>query len=128
MSLSKIDKTHMEWLLLTLNNNHNNLLESIKNNHVHYSRLKHIDKQIKQLKIEALEIIKDSEFQNELHSLSNNFKLVSGNIYYLYEKEKSESELNTKYFSLISPTEWNNKDVFIGSYLYDYDKQFVLQE
>lgn len=128
MSLSKIDKNHMEGLLTALNNNHNNLLESIKNNHVHYSRLKQIDKQIKQLKIEALDIIKDSEFQNELHNLGSNFKLVSGNVYYLYEKEKSQSESRDKYFSLIAPSEWNNKDLFIGLYLYDYDKQFVLQE
>lgn len=135
MSLSKIDKNHMNSLLATLNNKDLNVIECIKNNHAHYAKLKQIDKQIEHLKKEAYSVIRDAETQNELHSIGKTFKLVSGNYYYLYSKENTNINTNTntdekikKYFSLISPLEWSNKDTFVGKYLYDYDKQFILQE
>ncbi len=122
MSLSKIDKEHMNGLLMSLNNNDINIIESIKSNHCHYARLKQIDKQIQQLKQEAYSIIQDSQSQSELHKISKNFRLVSGTYYYLYLKN------DKKYFSMISPDEWNTFDIFLGKYYYDYDKQFVLDE
>ena len=134
MSLSNIDRNHMNSLLATLNNEDLNIVECIKNNHAHYARLKQIDKQIENLKKEAYSVIQDAEIQNELHSIGKSFRLVSGNLYYLYIKKSESTYVNSdtqtekKYFSLISPSEWNNKDKFIGKYLYDYDKQFILQE
>jgi hypothetical protein len=135
MSLSKIDKNHMNSLLATLNNKDLNVIECIKNNHAHYAKLKQIDKQIEHLKKEAYSVIRDAETQNELHSIGKTFKLVSGNYYFLYSKENTNINTDTntdekikKYFSLISPLEWSNKDTFVGKYLYDYDKQFILQE
>ena len=128
MSLSNIDRNHMNSLLATLNNEDLNIVECIKNNHAHYARLKQIDKQIENLKKEAYSVIQDAEIQNELHSIGKSFRLVSGNYYYLYSKHDTNNKTNKKYFSLISPSEWNNKDIYEGRYLYDYDKQFILQE
>ena len=132
MALSNIDKSHVENLLLSLNSNTNhnhNMLEVVKSNHADYSQLKLIAKQINMLRQEALEIINNSNEQNELHRIKTSFKLVSGNYYFLYEK----TELKERYFSLISPEEWdkskaNFQDKFLGKYFYDFDKKFVYQQ
>ena len=119
MSLSKIDKKHLNELILSLNNENQNKLEIIKSNHSNYGKLKMISEQINRLKIDALNIINDSIKQNELQNLKTTFKLVSGKNYYLYENNEK------KYFSIIGPNEWNNKDRFISKFYYDYDKQFI---
>ena len=126
MSLSNIDKSHLDNLLLSVfdNNNKNNHLQMIQSNYSQYGKLKQIAEQINRLKKDAYEIIEDAKIQNELHLIKKNFKLVSGTFYYLYEKE---TKINVeKYFSLISPNEWKNGDKFLGKYFYDFDKQFVL--
>lgn len=123
MSLSKIDKNHQDNLLLSVfdTNSKNNDLQIIQSNYSQYGKLKQIAEQINKLKLDAYKIIDEAKIQNQLHLIKKSFKLVSGSKYYLYENEKE------KYFSLISPKEWKNKDKFLGEYLYDYDKQFVLQ-
>ena len=121
MSLSNISKEHIDNLFLSLSENNLNELEKIKRNHVSYGKLKLIAKQILSLKNEALEIIEESNIQDDLQSIGTNFKVVSGNYYYLYKKN------DKKYFSLIAPDQWNNNDVYLGKYLYDYDKNFVKQ-
>tara|TARA_A100001035_G_scaffold109480_1_gene85767 strand:- start:389 stop:796 length:408 start_codon:yes stop_codon:yes gene_type:complete len=132
MSLSNLDKTHLDELLLSLNSSNNtqlNRLEAVKANHAEYAQLKLIAKQINNLRQEALKIIDDSVKQNELHQIKTGFKLVSGNNYYLYQKEKDDNP-NIKYFSMIAPSEWCKSqttfnDKFLGKYFYDYDKQFI---
>ena len=119
MSLSTIDKDHMNNLLKSMNFNQNKI-EKIKFNYSTYSKLKLIVKQINYLKNEAYEIINEHNIQEELLSLNITFKLVSGNNYYLLQKKNSE-----KYLSIISPIEWNNKDIFISKFYYDFDKQFI---
>ena len=145
MSLSNIDKTHLEELCLSLNqytNSSHNQLEILKSNHVQYGRLKQIARDMQRLRNEAMEAINDANFQAELHAMKHTFKLTSGNTYYVYEKHNSETNQNNqnnqtnqnnqnnqKYLSLISPKEWSsNTDTFIGKYFYDYDKQFVKVE
>ena len=148
MSLSNIDKTHLEELCLSLNqytNSSHNQLEILKSNHVQYARLKQIARDMQRLRNEAMEAINDANFQAELHAMKYTFKLTSGNTYYVYEKHNSETNQNNqknqknqtnqnnqnnqKYLSLISPKEWSsNTDTFIGKYFYDYDKQFVKVE
>jgi hypothetical protein len=136
MSLSNISKIHLDDLLLSLNNNENNSinqLEVIKSNHSQFAQLKLIAKQMEMLRNEAREIINSSNLQNELHKVEKKCKIVSGNYYYLYEKHnKSLDNLNqtNKYFSIISPEEWQSSnikfdDLFLGKFYYDYDKQFT---
>jgi len=120
MSLSKIDSEHVNNIFLSLYQD-DNVLELIKSNHVNYAKLKQIAKQMNYLKSEAQEIINQTRIQNELYQIKPRFTLVSGNTYYVYQKED-----NQKYFSLISPEEWDNKDTFVGKYFYDYDKQFII--
>ena len=123
MSIQRIEKKHLDDLILSLNtqNLENNEIEIIKSNYSQYGKLKQIANQIINLKKEAYNLINDAKEQNELHKIKKNFKLVSGNTYYLYEKE------NKKYFSLIAPNQWNNKDNYLGEYFYDFDKQFIKQ-
>ena len=151
MSLSNIDKTHLEELCLSLNqytNSSHNQLEILKSNHVQYARLKQIARDMQRLRNEAMEAINDANFQAELHAMKHTVKITSGNTYYVYEKHNSETNQNNqnnqnnqtnqnnqnnqnnqKYLSLISPKEWSsNTDTFIGKYFYDYDKQFVKVE
>ena len=124
MALSNIDKEHLDNLLISINDKHNdNKIDFIKNNHVNYGKLKMIIWQINMLKNEAKNIILDAQSQNNIHNIKKNFKLTSGNYYYIYEKTNLE-----QYMSLISPSEWQNTDTFIGKYYYDYDKQFILQK
>ena len=56
------------------------------------------------------ELLEMSRLGFEINALDTKFKLRVNVKYYLYENKK------TKYLSLISPNEWNNKDRFIGSY------------
>ena len=120
MSLSNINPDHLNNLFLSLYKDDNHL-ELIKSNHVNYARLKQIAKQMNYLKQEALDILDETRLQNELYQINPKIKLVSGNTYYVYQKENAD-----KYFSIISPEEWNNKDVYLGKYYYDFDKQFIL--
>ena len=123
MSLSKIDKEHVNGLLLAINqqNVDHNSLEVIRTNYMQYGKLKHIAKQMEQLKREAMEIIEESHLQHELQNIVCKCKKISGTTYHLYQDEKME-----KYFSLIAPTEWRDdfNHVFLGSFYYDYDKTY----
>ena len=122
MAITNINKEHLDNLLISLNKENNNEIEAIKSNHVNYE-LKQIASQIKILQNEANNIINDSIYKNSLHKIKKSFQLISGNYYYLYEKDNQE-----KFFSLLSPEEYGKslKHNFLGKYLYDYDKQFVL--
>lgn len=119
MSLSNISKEHLKELLAS-NHQMNNYLDIVKHDHANYGIFKRIVKQMNDLKIEALELLNDSLNQKELQGLKTSFKIVPGQTYYLYNKD------NYKYFSLISPKEWNNEDEFLGEYFYDYDRKFIL--
>ena len=81
MALSNLDKTHMNELLLVLNENTNtnhNILELVKSNHSEYAQLKLIAKQMKMLRGEALQIINNSKEQEKLHQIKTSFKLTVG--------------------------------------------------
>ena len=132
MSLSNLDKSHLYELLLSINtqNKSNNLIEVVKANHAQYAQLKLLAKQMNTLKQEAMTIIMDAQTQSNLHNIKSSFKLTSGNSYYLYEKfsDKNQKE---NFFSLISPSEWNESNLkekkinYVGTFFYDFDKQFI---
>ena len=128
MALSNISKEHVSSLMASLSKDENKI-EIIKGNHSDYAQLKLIAKQIAMLQLEAKNIIEQSAVRNELHKIKKTAKLVSGNYYYIYKKIITEIETE-KYFSILSPEDWNNSsvsfnDTFIGKYYYDFDKQFV---
>ena len=120
MSLANISKEHLDNLFVSLYQD-TNTLDLVKCNHVNFARLKQLAKQMNYLKQEALEIIEETRRQNQLFQIKPRFKLVSGNNYFVYQKDDG-----TQCFSLIAPSEWETKDEFVGKYFYDFDKQFVL--
>lgn len=120
MALSNIDPDHANKLLAQINTNFDiNSLEAVKNNHVQYAKLKQLAKQMEMIKREAYQVINEANEQQELHSVKCSVKKVSGKHYYLYGKANGK-----RYFSIISPSEWNHADTFLGKYYYDYDKSF----
>ena len=122
MSLDKIDKNHLDNLLLTLSKNNidnNKLVESSKQNHVEYGQLKLIASQIDGLRKQAEKIIQKATITTNLLNIKCNFSFVSGNKYHLYKNPDDQL-----FWSLIGPNEWNNYKEFMGTYLYDYDKCF----
>ena len=138
MALSNLNKENVENLMIMLHGNKNeNKLNVIKNNYMQFGKLKMLAQQIEFLKAQAHEIINEAMTQEDLHSLTCHFRMVSGNYYHLYEKGEK------KYFSIIGPEEWNDNDhqeslhaseinnpsarKFLGTYFYDHDKSFVFQ-
>ena len=71
MSIQRIDKKHLDDLILSLNNQNleNNEIEIIKSNYSHYGKLKQIVKQINNLKQDAYDLINDAKEQNKLHKI-----------------------------------------------------------
>ena len=122
MALDKIDRNHLNDLMLILSKNNidnNKLVETIKQNHVEYGQLKLIASQIEGLKKQAESIIQKATINTKLLNIKSNFTFVSGNNYHLYKNIKGDL-----FWSLIGPTEWKSYKEFLGTYLYDYDKCF----
>ncbi len=124
MSISNLSKNDINNLLLPIieiDNKNHAIMEKVKKNAAVYSQLKLILQQANMLKQQANMIINEALVNEDLHNISCKFKKISGKTYHLYQKEDGD-----KYFSMISPTEWTSKDLFLNSYFYDYDKTFVL--
>ncbi|MEM7183205.1 MAG: DUF2452 domain-containing protein [Spirochaetota bacterium] len=84
------------------------------------SKLDLILKQIRALQEEAKDIISAAQRDVELHKVKCNFEKQVGQSIYLYEKDDGE-----KYFSLISPEEWNPPPhTFLATYTMRGDRSF----
>lgn len=85
------------------------------------SKLEFILKQIRNLQEEAKNIIEKAIEDAELHSIPCQFEKKPGEVYHLYQKPNG-----TKYFSLLSPTDWNNNPphLFLGSFELKPDRSF----
>ena len=124
MALSNLDKDTLERLFQMINVNDENSLSynnltNIRSNYSTYARLEMIAKQIEFLKLEAENILKNHDLNNDLSCLKYNFRKVPGTYYYVYENANGE-----KLLSLIGPDEWTNYCKFITKVYYDYDYQF----
>ncbi|VDP88121.1 unnamed protein product [Echinostoma caproni] len=77
------------------------------------SRLHMIVKQMKNLKKEAEQILKNCQRDIEVHKLPCNFVKKPGNTYYVYQRSDG-----TKYLGLLSPEEWGPScpSAFLGAY------------
>lgn len=86
-----------------------------------HSKLELILKQIRNLQLEAQKIIEKSIRDAELHSIPCQFEKKIGGIYHLYQRPDG-----TKYFSMLSPEDWNNNPphLFLGSYELKPDRSF----
>ncbi|XP_052853413.1 uncharacterized protein C1orf50 homolog [Drosophila gunungcola] len=77
-----------------------------------------IMEQIKMLQAQAMNILKESNLNRDLHSAACNFTKKPGQIYHLYQRASGQN-----YFSMLSPEEWNLSvdQTFKGSYRLEYD-------
>ena len=122
MSLSKIDKKHLDQLITIPNLQelqNDKIVKAIQRNSNNYSKLKVLFKQMDNIKKEIEEIVKESVETEELEKVNCNFKKIAGKNYFLYQRPNNEL-----FFSILSPKEWNTKNLFINEYFYDYDHTF----
>ena len=74
------------------------------------------------------DVINDGIQYDNLNNVKCSVKKIPGTIYHLYHKINLELEednqLKDYYFSIISPTEWNNKDKYLNSYVYNLDGSY----
>lgn len=120
MALSNLNKEVTTNLFKMLfDNNDNNKIEMIKQNHSTFSKLSIIAEQINNLQNKALEIIEDCSLNEFLNNIEVNIKKVPGTTYYHYKMN------NRDILSIINPEEWNTYDTFIGKYYYNYDYTFL---
>ena len=122
MSLSKIDKKHLNQLISIPNLNeleNDKIVKAVQRNSNNYSKLKILFKQLENIKREIEEVVKESVETENLEKIKCNFKKIPGKNYYLYQNPDEEF-----FFSMLSPKEWNSKNNFINEYFYDYDHTF----
>ena len=122
MSLSKIDKKHLNQLISIPNLNeleNDKIVKAVQRNSNNYSKLKILFKQLENIKREIEEVVKESVEVEKLEKIKCNFKKIPGKNYYLYQNPDEEF-----FFSMLSPKEWNSKNNFIDEYFYDYDHTF----
>ena len=131
MSLSNLDKgttTRLFNMIVSNDNFSNEQLCKIKNDSSTYAQLNLINKQIENLKLEAINIIQNHVKTEEINNIICNFKKVTGTLYYLYSDNN-----NNKIISLVPPEYDTNGNIvnsiypkFLGKYFYDYDLKFKL--
>ena len=123
MSITNIDKNHLKQIIEIPNLNELNrdkIIKSVQKNSNNYAKIKVLFKQMENIKKEIEEIIQESIETDDLNKIKCNFKKVPGSYYYLYQKPDS-----TLFFSILSPNEWDTKNIFISKYLYDYDLSLI---
>ena len=129
MSLSNLDKNTTNRLFEMLSINDivkSDELTKIKNDNVTYSQLLLINKQIENLKIEAMDILNNHIKTQEINNIICNFNKVPGTLYYLYSDNN-----NKKIISLVSPDFDQHGNItniiynrYLGKYFYDFDLKF----
>ncbi len=123
MSITNIDKNHLKQIIEIPNLNELNrdkIIKSVQKNSNNYAKIKVLFKQMENIKKEIEEIIEESIETDDLNKIKCNFKKIPGSYYYLYQKPDS-----TLFFSILSPKEWNTKNIFINKYFYDYDLSLI---
>ena len=131
MSLSNLNKdttTRLFKMIVSNDNFSNEQLCKIKNDSSTYAQLNLINKQIENLKLEAINIIQNHVKTEEINNIICNFKKVPGTLYYLYSNND-----NNKIISLVPPEYDTNGNIlnsiyphFLGKYFFDYDLKFKL--
>jgi hypothetical protein len=71
----------------------------------------HYVSKFEELKNEYQKLMEDISMNERIYQSSYNFQPIVGQIYYLYKKENDD-----EFLSIISPIEWNNRYLLIGSY------------
>ena len=122
MSIDSLSKDYVNNLLFPLVKkelDNDKIIKKLQSNATAYSQLKLLAQQVKAIEQQAYDIINSAIENDNLHDIECKFKKIPGKTYHLYEGK-------IKYFSMLSPKEWDykNKDIFLGSYYYDFDHTF----
>tara|TARA_Y100000589_G_C27041097_1_gene583188 strand:- start:314 stop:697 length:384 start_codon:yes stop_codon:yes gene_type:complete len=123
MSITNIDKNHMNQIIEIPNLdelNKDKIIKSVQKNSNNYAKIKVLFKQMENIKKEIEEIVEESLESENLNNIKCNFKKIPGSYYYVYQKPDL-----TLFFSILSPNEWNTKNIFINKYFYDYDLSLI---
>lgn len=86
-----------------------------------HGKLDLIQKQIRHLQKQALELLNETQTNLELHKIKCNFEKMAGQAIHLYKKADG-----LRYFSLLSPMDWQGQPPheFLGSYTMHSDRSF----
>ena len=76
MSLSNLDKNHLEKLLIMINKENANKIDTVKNNYMHFGKIKLICEQIYNLKEKGMKILKKNNNCLELDINNNSNDLL----------------------------------------------------
>ena len=122
MTLSNISNEHLDKLIQIPNIKElqqHKMVRAIQRNSNNYGKLKVLLKQMKNIQDEIETLCLESIEVDYLEEVDCNFKKIPGKSYYLSMKPDGQ-----KFFSMISPNEWNTKNRFLNEYFYDYDLTF----
>lgn len=122
MALSNINNEHLNQLIRVPNIEElqqHKMIKAIQRNSNNYGKLKVLLKQMELIQNEIQTLCLESIETDYLEDIDCNFKKIPGKSYYLYMKPDGQ-----KFFSMISPNEWNTKNRFLNEYFYDYDLTF----
>lgn len=86
------------------------------------AKLNVIADQMRALRAAAEQVLAKAELDASLHRAEAQFKRYPGRVYHLYERGDG-----TRYWSLLSPAEWQDKmpHAFLGSYRLEADQSFT---
>lgn len=91
------------------------------------SKLQMIVEQMNFLKEQARRVLLEAKESHDLNHAACNFHRIPGNTYHLYERESGQ-----KYFSMLSPEEWNCQrgppHTYIGAYHLKEDMSWIPEE
>lgn len=123
MSIDSLSKDSVNKLLLPIVKSeldNDKIIKKLQSNATAYSQLKLLAQQVKAIEQQAMDIINNAIENDSLYEIECKFKKKPGKSYYLYQND------DKKYFSMLSPKDWNfnHKDTFLGEYYYDFDYTF----
>lgn len=87
------------------------------------NKLQVIAEQIRFLQAQAEKILLETKRNTDLHHAACNFVKVPGNVYHLYIRPSGQ-----KYFSMLSPQEWQSPHEYLGSFRLEHDQSWTSTE
>jgi hypothetical protein len=89
------------------------------------AKLEQIAQQMKALRLQAEQVLRDAHENTELHRAEARFQRQAGKTYHLYERAPGE-----RYWSMLSPADWAGRapHPFVGSYRLEADQSWTPAE
>ena len=117
MALANLNKDVLTRLMKMITTD-DNASYDIKSDHATYAKLSLLANQMHLLQEQARQVLAESSLNSRLRNVDMTIQKVPGTVYHLYKQNGKEV------LSIISPSEWDVYEEYIGSFLYDYDHSF----